>query len=56
MHWLQWLFAQPRTLRSGQGLVEYALILMLIALVVFAVLAILGLQLSDQYENVADMF
>jgi pilus assembly protein Flp/PilA len=37
---------------EGQGLVEYALILVLIAIVVIAVLALLGEQVSTIFENI----
>ena len=39
---------------EGQGLVEYALILLLVALVVIAALGILGGELVDVFSNVAD--
>ena len=41
---------------DGQGLVEYALIILLIALVLIAVLGLLGTQLSGVFEQVADSF
>lgn len=37
---------------SGQGLVEYALILVLIAIAVFAMLSSLGVQLNSTYEKI----
>jgi len=37
---------------KGQGLVEYALILMLIAIVVILALKILGGQVNSTYENI----
>ena len=37
---------------KGQGLVEYALILVLIAMVVFAALQMFGGQLNNTYENI----
>ena len=37
---------------EGQGLVEYALILVLIALVVFAVLVIFGPAIGNAYSSV----
>ncbi len=36
----------------GQGLVEYALILVLVALIVIAILAIFGNRLGDTYSNI----
>ena len=41
---------------EGQGLVEYALILMLIAIVVFVILGLLGTQLSTAYSRVISLF
>jgi len=37
---------------EGQGLVEYALILVLIALVVIAILALLGPQIANVFSKV----
>ena len=37
---------------KGQGLVEYALILVLIAIVVIAVLTLLGGQVSEVFSNI----
>jgi len=39
---------------EGQGLVEYALILVLIAIVVIAVLALLGPAIADIFESILD--
>jgi len=39
---------------KGQGLVEYSLILMLIALVLIVVLSIYGNELADVYSNIID--
>jgi len=39
---------------EGQGLVEYALILVLIAIVVIAVLALLGPAIADIFREIAD--
>jgi pilus assembly protein Flp/PilA len=38
---------------DGQGMVEYALILVLIAVVVIVVLTVLGKQVSNLYSNVS---
>ena len=38
---------------EGQGLVEYALILLLIALVVIGALTLAGTTLNGTYENIA---
>ncbi|MBN2391155.1 MAG: Flp family type IVb pilin [Anaerolineae bacterium] len=39
---------------EGQGLVEYALILVLIAVVVIAVLALMGPQIRDIFQAISD--
>ncbi len=40
---------------KGQGLVEYALILMLVALIVIVLLALLGPQVGKMFSNVIPM-
>jgi pilus assembly protein Flp/PilA len=45
------LFAKKE---KGQGLVEYALILALIAIVVIAVLAILGTNVRNKFNTIAE--
>ena len=37
---------------EGQGLVEYALILVLVAIVVIAILALLGHQISNIFSRI----
>lgn len=44
---------RPR--QTGQGLVEYALILVLVAIVVVAVLTLMGRQIQNAFQNVANM-
>ncbi len=39
---------------TGQGLVEYSLILLLIALVMIVVLSIFGTELADVYSNIIE--
>jgi len=39
---------------TGQGLVEYSLILLLIALAVIITLSVYGTDLADLYSNVID--
>jgi pilus assembly protein Flp/PilA len=39
---------------KGQGLVEYALILVLIAVVVIAILVILGPQIANVFSTISD--
>ena len=40
---------------EGQGLVEYALILLLVALVVLAILTLLGPQVANVFSQVTNM-
>lgn len=48
---------QPyRKHERGQGLVEYALIIMLVALVVILALIVLGPSIGNMYSQVVDMF
>ncbi len=39
---------------SGQGLVEYALILLLVALALIVILSIFGVEVADTYANIID--
>jgi pilus assembly protein Flp/PilA len=39
---------------DGQGLVEYALILVLVSIVVIAILAILGPQIGNVFSQITD--
>ncbi len=39
---------------TGQGLVEYSLILLLVALALIVVLSIFGNDLADVYSNIID--
>jgi len=39
---------------KGQGLIEYAFIIVLIALVVISVLALLGPAISNTYQHIVD--
>lgn len=50
----QWLRTQYLAFSPsrGQGLVEYALILVLVAVVVIAILVIVGPAIADVYDNV----
>jgi len=52
-----WLLNFPGKLNreEGQGLVEYALILILIAFVVFGVLSLTGTTLNETYQNVNNL-
>jgi len=46
----------PRFGEDGQGLVEYGLILVLIALVVIVVMLVLGNQIYNVYCNISGAF
>ena len=50
------MFQYPSLIRSekGQGMVEYALILVLVAIVVFAVLMLLGPEIGDAFSTIND--
>ena len=39
---------------TGQGLVEYALILLLVALALILILSIFGTELADVYSNIIE--
>lgn len=41
---------------DGQGLVEYALVLVLVAVVVIAILALLGPYINDWINNAVEWF
>ena len=45
-------FASLRDREEGQGMVEYALILVLIAVVVIVILSIVGKQVNNVFSNV----
>jgi pilus assembly protein Flp/PilA len=47
---VEWLKDQE----EGQTLVEYALILVLIAIVVIGVLTLVGTNVTDVFQNIAD--
>ncbi len=53
---VRWIVASGRRLRAdrthGQGLVEYALILVLIAVIVIGILSTLGAQTSRVFDQV----
>lgn len=42
------------THEDGQGLVEYALILVLVAIIVIAILALLGPQIGNVFSQIID--
>ncbi len=43
-----------RPMQKGQGLVEYAIIILMIALVVIVVLGLFGESLANSYMNVVN--
>ena len=43
-----------RSQTQGQGLVEYALIIALVAIVVIAILVIMGPQIGDIFSNITN--
>ena len=45
---------QPSRRENGQGLVEYALILVLVAVVVIAILTLLGPQVGNVFSRIVD--
>lgn len=45
---------RPRTRQGGQGLVEYALILVLVAIVVIGVLSLMGGQINNAFQDVVN--
>lgn len=52
----QWLLTRYRTREwmRGQGLVEYALILIFVAVVTIAILLVLSPGISEIYQNILD--
>jgi pilus assembly protein Flp/PilA len=45
-------FFQPSVRQSGQGMVEYALILVLVSIVVIVILLTMGGQIGNVFSNV----
>jgi Flp pilus assembly pilin Flp len=50
---LAWLAGRSRD-EDGQAMIEYALLVSLIAIVSFAILEILGVRLSGLYSSIVD--
>ncbi len=46
----------PKDSTAGQGLAEYGLILVLVAVAVIAILAALGPVIGNMYQNIMDNF
>jgi pilus assembly protein Flp/PilA len=51
---LAWKLARISAREEGQGMVEYALILVLIAMVIIVILSIVGKQVRNVFSNVND--
>jgi pilus assembly protein Flp/PilA len=49
-----WLLAHTRESMRGQGLVEYALLIIFVAVVLIALLTILGPGIQDIFQNIID--
>ncbi|MGA2872142.1 MAG: hypothetical protein ABSF27_00890 [Candidatus Dormibacteria bacterium] len=47
-----WVSRRVRRGSSGQGMVEYSLILLLVALAIFVIFVTLGHRVSDLYSNI----
>ncbi len=50
----EWLARRLERPEDGQGMVEYALILVLIAIVVIVILQVVGKQLNNVFSNVSN--
>jgi pilus assembly protein Flp/PilA len=51
----KWLFARDRRgSERGQGLVEYSLIIALVAIVVIAILVLMGPQIGNIFSNITN--
>ena len=49
---LYWKFRGLSVRQNGQGMVEYALILVLVSIVVIVILLVMGKQIRNVYSNV----
>ncbi|MFN2582672.1 MAG: Flp family type IVb pilin [Candidatus Dormibacteria bacterium] len=52
--WLRRLHLADREDERGQGMVEYALILVLIAIVVIVILQVVGNQVNNTFSNISN--
>jgi pilus assembly protein Flp/PilA len=50
----QWLSLATGKEQEGQGLIEYALIILFIAIAVIAVLGLVGEEIVEVFENIID--
>ncbi|MGH7643542.1 MAG: hypothetical protein ACRENX_11155 [Candidatus Dormibacteria bacterium] len=48
----EWFARRLRSGSPGQGMVEYSLILVLVAIVVLVIFIVLGHRVSDMYSNI----
>ncbi|MBW4438117.1 MAG: hypothetical protein KME04_13325 [Pleurocapsa minor GSE-CHR-MK-17-07R] len=55
LHWLYALLTARGSPREGQGLVEYALLLVLVVLVAFVVVTVLGPWVGNIYSNLVNV-
>jgi pilus assembly protein Flp/PilA len=44
----------PRARQRGQGLVEYVVIMVLVAIVLIVVLTLMGRQIENAFQNIAN--
>lgn len=51
---LRWWLRIPRTGERGQGMVEYAFILVLVAVVLIVIVTVIGKQTSNMYSNISN--
>ena len=59
LSWMSYRLAMvrlPKDSTSGQGLVEYALILILISVAMIALMALVGPAISNMYMNIYENF
>jgi Flp pilus assembly pilin Flp len=50
------LLARRLTAREGQGMVEYAMIAMVMGLALLAIVAVIGKQTDNMYSNISNGF
>lgn len=53
-HYLRTLWHAKRTSEAGQGLVEYAMILVLVVLIIMVVVTLLGPWVGNVYSNIVN--
>jgi pilus assembly protein Flp/PilA len=55
LFWFKYYLSKMGVSEKGQGLVEYALIILLVSLVVIAVLAVLGDEIAAVFTRITDI-